>query len=60
MPFSDTVADCLVPVVAESYERLMKKEFSQEFLVTALSRSLNFLRQTQPRDRYGRRRWRTN
>ena len=53
MPFSDTVADSLVPVISESYNRVMKKEFDQGFLSTALNRSLAYLRRTQPKDRYG-------
>ena len=53
LPFSDTVADCLVPVISESYNRVMKKEFDQGFLVTALSRAIGYLTRTQPKDRYG-------
>lgn len=56
LPYSDTVADCLVPVVSESYNRVMKNEYDQGFLVNALTRSLRFLSQSQPKDRYGKRR----
>jgi hypothetical protein len=56
LPYSDTVADCLVPVVAESYHRVFKKDYDQNFLRLSLTRSLKFLTQTQPRDRYGKRR----
>lgn len=56
LPFSDTVADCLVPVVAESYHRVFKNEYDQGFLQASLTRSLRFLTQSQPRDRYGKRR----
>jgi len=57
LPFSDTVADCLVPVVAESYHRVFKKDYDQGFLRLSLTRSLRFLTQTQPKDRYGKRRF---
>lgn len=56
LPFSDTVADSLVPVVAESWQRVFKNEYDQAFLTTALTRSLRFLTQSQPKDRYGKRR----
>lgn len=56
LPYSDTVADCLVPVVSESYNRLQKKEYDDGFLQNALTRSLRFLTQSQPKDRYGKRR----
>lgn len=56
MPFSDTVADAMVPVIAESYERVFKKDFSQDFLVNALARSLRYMTRSQPKDRYGTRR----
>lgn len=56
LPFSDTVADALVPVVSEAYNRVMKKDLDQGFLTTSLTRSLDFLRQKPRRSRYGVRR----
>lgn len=56
MPFSDTVADAMVPVISEAYERTFKKDFSQDFLQNALARSLNYMTRSQPKDRYGKRR----
>jgi hypothetical protein len=53
MPFSDSVADSLVPVVVESYERIMKKEFEPGFYQSAINRALEFLTQNERRDRYG-------
>lgn len=58
LPFSDTVADALVPVVAESYNRVMKKDFDEGFLTGAMTRSLEFLQQKPRRARYGQRRGR--
>lgn len=55
-PFSDSVADALVPVVSEAYNAVMKKEFNSEMLTAGLNRSLAFLRQVGPSDRYGKRR----
>lgn len=56
LPFSDSVADSLVPVVVESYERVMKKEFEAGFFTSAINRALEFLSQNERRDRYGQRR----
>lgn len=53
LPFSDTVADSLVPVVAEAYDRIIKKEYSPEFLAVSLTRALRHLTQNQPKDRWG-------
>lgn len=55
LPFSDSVADSMVPVVAECYELIMKKQFEPGFMINAVNRSLEFLTQTERRDRYGRR-----
>ena len=55
LPYSDTVADALVPVSAEVYNRALKKEYDHEFMVNGINRALNFLRQNQRRDRYGSR-----
>ena len=56
LPFSDTVADAVLPVVAEAYHRVFKKEFDQGFLQNALARSLAYMIQKGPRDRWGKRR----
>ena len=55
LPFSDTVADAIVPVAAEIYDRAFKKDFDRELMITALNRALDFLRQNQRKDRYGSR-----
>jgi hypothetical protein len=56
LPFSDTVADSLVPVIAEACNRVLKKDYDRAFLINAMTRSLEFLRQNQRTERYGRRR----
>lgn len=56
LPYSDSVADSLVPVVVEGYNRIMKKEFSADFFENAISRALEFLTKNERRDRYGVRR----
>ena len=56
LPFSDTVADSALPVVAETYERIMKKDFDAEIMKRSLNRALEFIRQNQRRDRWGTRR----
>jgi hypothetical protein len=53
LPFSDSVADSLVPVVVEGYNRVMKKEFQPDFYEAAISRSLEFLTQNERRSRWG-------
>lgn len=54
--FSDTVADSLVPVVAEAWERVMKDEFDTGLFRRSISRAVEHLTQTQPKSRYGFRR----
>lgn len=56
LPVSDTVADALVPAIAEAYSRSFKKDLDPDFLRGSLNRALDFLRQNQRRDRWGRRR----
>jgi hypothetical protein len=56
LPFSDTVADSLVPVVAEAWQRVMKEEFDSVLFRRSLARSMEYLSQTQRRGRYGIRR----
>ena len=53
LPFSDTVADSLVPVVAEMWSRVYKKETDQFNLQTALTRALEYAGQLQRRPRWG-------
>jgi len=55
LPFSDTVADALVPVVAEGHNRIMKKEFDSSVFRTSIVRSMEYLRQNQKKSRYGKR-----
>jgi hypothetical protein len=55
LPVSDSVADALVPVVSEVYSRIMKKEMEPGLMQSAISRSIEFLTQTERRDRYGAR-----
>ena len=55
LPFSETVADALVPVAAQYWNAEYKKEMNVPLMRVSLGRALNYARQTQPRDRYGRR-----
>lgn len=56
LPFSDTVADALVPVVAEGHNRIMKKEFDSGLFRTSVARAARTVTRNQPRVRYGFRR----
>lgn len=56
LPFSDTVADELVPVTAEAWSQIRKKAFNPDAFDAALSRAAGNVRQTQPRRRGGIRR----
>lgn len=53
LPFSDTVADALVPVVAEGWNRIQKKEFDSGLFRTSISRAARMVTRNQPRVRYG-------
>lgn len=53
LPFSDSVADALVPVVVEGYNRVMKKEFDAVFFENAINRAVEFLTANERRSRYG-------
>lgn len=55
MPYSDSVADALVPVTAEVYNRALKHEFDRDFMIAGINQALAFLNQNQRKDRYGRR-----
>lgn len=55
MPFSDTVADALVPVVAEGWKAVMQDKFSSNVFRASLARSLQTLTASSPRVRYGKR-----
>ena len=54
--FSDTVADALVPVTAEAWKAIKKKEFNQTTFESNLARAAGQVRQTQRRRRGGFRR----
>ena len=54
--FSDTVADALVPVTAETWQRIMKKEFELNTFRSNVARAGRGLTQTQPKARGGFRR----
>jgi len=56
LPFNDTVADALVPVTAEGWERVMKNEFDNTLFRRSISRAVEHLTQTQSHGRYGFRR----
>ena len=55
MPFSDTVANALVPVTAEGWNRVMKKEFDGGLFRVSLARALKRVRRNQPEAVYGKR-----
>lgn len=54
LPFSDTVADALVPVVAEGWNRVYKKEFDVGIFSISIRRAVEHLTQNQRRKRYGK------
>lgn len=56
LPYSDTVADALVPVVAEGWNRIMKQEFSSGNFEAGINRALSYVARATPRRRYGTRR----
>ncbi len=56
LPFSDTVADALVPVAAEGWNRIMKKEFDSNLFRTSAARAAKVVTGKQRRIRYGTRR----
>ena len=56
LPFSDTVAEALVPVVAEDFQRWRKDMVDPLARRRSLARALAFLTRTQTRARYGVRR----
>lgn len=56
LPFSDTVAAGIVPVVAEAWNRVYKKEFDAGIFRSSLARSLDYMTRNQRRVRYGKRR----
>ena len=55
LPYSDTVADAIVPVVAEGWSRVMRQEFDSGLFAASLSRAVNYAIRTQPNRRYGKR-----
>lgn len=54
LPFSDTVADALVPVVAEGWNRVYKKEFDINLFRGSIRRAVEHLTQNQRNRRYGK------
>ena len=52
LPYSETVADSLVPVLAEMWSRNFKKESDSFILSTALTRALEYAGKTQRLDRW--------
>ena len=54
LPYSDTVIDALVPVVAEGHNRVFKKEFDQTSFRISLTRAVRFVTRTQARSQWGR------
>jgi len=55
LPYSDTVAAALVPVVAEGWNRIFKKEFDVNTFRAGLIRALDYMTRIQRRKRYGKR-----
>lgn len=55
MPFSDTVAYDMVPVIAEFTKRWFKQEFDDASFRQSLSRAVGTVSKKQPRRSYGRR-----
>lgn len=55
-PFSDTVVDALVPVVAEGWQRVFKKEFDSGLFRSSMTRAIKTTTRTTNRSRYGPRR----
>ena len=56
LPFSDTVADALVPVVAEGWNRIHKKEFDAGLFRSSVILAVETVTRNQSRIRYGLRR----
>lgn len=54
LPFSDSVADSMVPVVAEFWGRALNNEFDAAMFTTSISRAIGVARRTQPQSHYGR------
>ena len=55
LPFSDTVADALVPVVAEGWNAAFKNEFNTGLFQTSIARAVDHLTRSQRKARYGKR-----
>lgn len=53
LPFSDTVADALVPVVAEGWNQIMKDDFDSGLFRSSIARAARVGTRNQPRVRYG-------
>lgn len=55
MPFTDTVAYALLPVVTETWSRAKDKEFDAALFRTNLTRALTTIRRNQRKTRWGKR-----
>jgi len=53
MPFADSITDAGVPVVAEGWNRVYKKEFDSGIFQTSVSRAMEFAGQKQKRTSWG-------
>lgn len=53
LPVSDTVADALVPVVAEGWNAIHKDKFNSGLFRTSIARAARMVTRNQPRVRYG-------
>lgn len=56
LPFSDTVADALVPVVASAHNAVMKKEFDRDLFQLSIVRAVKGVTRTTDKARWGIRR----
>jgi hypothetical protein len=52
-PFSDTVVDCLVPVVSEAHNRIFKQEFDAAMFKSSIVRAIDYIRQRQRKSFWG-------
>jgi len=52
-PFSDTVVDSLVPVVAEAHNRVFKKEFDSQMFQASIIRAIEYITQRQRKSFWG-------
>ena len=53
LPFADTVSDSLIPVVAEAFSKVFKKDFDPGMFRNAITRAVAHLTQQQSRTSWG-------